>query len=89
MPTVHLLIRGRVQGVFYRATAKDVAEELKLTGWIKNTREGNVEIVATGSDEQLRQFIGWCRQGPPKATVSDVEITNKTEETFDSFKIAR
>jgi acylphosphatase len=89
MPTVHLLIKGKVQGVFYRATAKDVAEELQLTGWIKNTKEGNVEALATGSDQQLQQFINWCKQGPSKAMVTDVEITAKDEEPFNVFKVLR
>jgi acylphosphatase len=89
MPTVHLLIKGIVQGVFYRASAKDIAEELQLTGWVKNTVEGDVEAVATGTDEQLQQFINWCKQGPPKAVVTDVKITLQNEEAFDKFKVVR
>ena len=89
MPTVHLLIKGKVQGVFYRATAKDVAEALGLTGWVKNTKEGNVEALASGRDEQLQQFISWCKQGPAKAFVTNVEITRKNEESFNGFKIMR
>jgi len=89
MPTVHLLIKGKVQGVFYRATAKEVAEALGLTGWVKNTKEGNVEALASGRDEQLQQFISWCKQGPAKASVTNVEITRKNEESFNGFKIMR
>jgi len=89
MPTVHLIIKGKVQGVFYRATAQDVAEELNVTGWIKNTPEGNVEIIASGSEEQLQKFIVWCRQGPPKAVVTNVSVNQVAEEKFDEFKIAR
>jgi acylphosphatase len=89
MPTVHLLIKGKVQGVFYRATAKDVAKELGLTGWVKNTKEGNVEALASGSDEQLQQFISWCRQGPAKAIVTDVAINFIEEEVFEAFSIIR
>ena len=57
MPTVHLIIKGRVQGVFYRATARKVAGEIGVTGWVKNTAEGNVEIVATGSKDQLKNLF--------------------------------
>jgi acylphosphatase len=50
MITVHLLIEGEVQGVFYRATAKEIADKLGITGWIKNTWEGNVEAMVTGNE---------------------------------------
>lgn len=89
MPTVHLLIKGKVQGVFYRATAKEVAEELQLTGWVKNTREGHVEAIATGTHEQLQQFIDWCKQGPPRAVVTGVEIRPQDEQGFAAFKVVR
>ena len=89
MSTVHLLIKGKVQGVFYRATAKDVAEELQLTGWVKNTGDGHVEAIATGTDEQLQQFIDWCKQGPPRAVVTDVEIRPQDEQGFEAFKVVR
>lgn len=89
MPTVHLVIKGKVQGVFYRASAKEVADGLQLTGWVKNTREGDVEAMATGSNEQLQQFIIWCKQGPARAIVDDVLIHFREEEEFDTFKIAR
>ena len=89
MPTVHLIIKGKVQGVFYRATAKNVAQELGLTGWVKNTKEGNVEALAWGSDEKVQQFINWCRQGPSKAVVTDIEINFTNEEKFDDFRIIR
>ncbi|HVV06045.1 MAG TPA: acylphosphatase [Puia sp.] len=72
MPTVHLLIEGKVQGVFYRASAKAAAEKLHITGWIKNTPEGHVEALACGEEESLRQFVAWCRKGPERAMVSDV-----------------
>lgn len=89
MATVHLLIKGKVQGVFYRATAKEVAEKLGLAGWVKNTKDGDVEAVATGTDEKIRQFINWCRQGPSKAIVTDIQITSTEEELFEDFKVVR
>jgi len=89
MPTVHLTIEGKVQGVFYRATAKDVAEEIGVTGWVKNTYEGNVEIVATGTEEQLRKLIDWCRIGPKRAVVKNLTIDNKSEEFFKTFEIRK
>ena len=72
MPTVHLLIEGKVQGVFYRASAKAAAEHLHVTGWVRNTPEGHVEALACGEEENLRQFVEWCRRGPERAVVSEV-----------------
>jgi len=89
MPTVHLLIKGKVQGVFYRATAKKIADKLKLTGWIKNTINDDVEATVTGGEEQLQQFINWCKKGPEKAKVEDVITTQETETPFNDFEIVR
>lgn len=89
MPTVHLIIKGRVQGVFFRATAKDIAAETGVKGWVKNTEEGHVEIMASGSDEQLQHFIAWCRVGPQSAIVTNVVVTQMPEEKFSEFKIVR
>jgi acylphosphatase len=87
MPTIHLIIKGKVQGVFFRATAKDVADKIGVQGWVKNTEEGHVEIMASGSDEQLQQFMAWCRMGPKKAIVTDVVLNQSQEERFGEFKI--
>ncbi len=89
MPTVHLLIKGEVQGVFYRATAKEIADKLGVTGWIKNKWDGNVEALAAGDEESLQKFIEWCRQGPKKAEVTDVIVTKKEETTFNNFSVIR
>lgn len=89
MPTVHLTVKGKVQGVFFRATAKDVAEELGLKGWVKNTDDGHVEAVVSGTEEQLQPFIQWCHQGPPKAVVTAVEVEQLPEQRFDAFRVIR
>jgi acylphosphatase len=89
METVRLLIKGKVQGVFYRASARDRAVELGIKGWVKNTPEGNVEVVATGEKENLEKFIDWCRKGPPKALVIDVVITKSDEHYHESFHIQK
>lgn len=89
MPTIHLFVKGKVQGVFYRATAKKIADKLKLTGWIRNTKNEDVEAMVTGDEEQLKQFINWCKQGPEKAKVDDVIVTPQKETPFEEFKIIR
>jgi len=86
MPTVHLLIKGKVQGVFYRASAKAAAEKLHITGWVKNTPEGYVEALACGEEGDLRQFVEWCRKGPEQAAVSEVVELGKQSEAGDNFK---
>jgi len=89
MPTVHLIIKGRVQGVFFRATAKDVADETGVVGWVKNTKEGHVEIMASGKEEALQKFIAWCKIGPQKAIVNDVATRRVEEKKFKNFQIVR
>jgi acylphosphatase len=89
MPTIHLIIKGKVQGVFYRASAKKKAEELGVTGWVKNTAEGHVELIATGSDQALETFMAWCRIGPQKANVTELVSIPSTTMEFTSFAILR
>jgi len=87
MPTKHLLIRGKVQGVFYRASAKNFAQDLKITGWIKNTDDGYVEALVSGTESQLENFIDWCKQGPPDAIVTHVHVEEITGQLFEKFSI--
>jgi acylphosphatase len=89
MPSVHLLIKGKVQGVFYRVSAKGKADSLLLNGWVKNTPEGAVEAIATGTKENIQLFVDWCRKGPLYATVSSVEVSEIEEELFDGFQIVK
>ena len=87
MPTNRLLIKGKVQGVFFRAGAKEMANKIGLTGWVKNTIDGNVEALVTGTALQIDEFIAWSRQGPKRAIVTNVIITPEEEEPFTGFII--
>jgi acylphosphatase len=89
MKTVHLLIKGKVQGVFYRATAKDIAEKTGVKGWIKNTESGDVEAVVTGTKELVNEFTEWCKKGSTLAKVSEVNITEREAEDFEEFVVIR
>ena len=89
MKTVRLTVKGKVQGVFYRATAKDVADLIGIKGWVRNHPDNNVEITATGSEETLQKFINWCKQGPPKARVDEVIIEELDLQEFNGFRIIR
>ena len=89
MPAVHLIIKGKVQGVFFRASAKDKADDLGIKGWVKNTPEGDVEIMANGNQMAVDEFIQWCRTGPSKAKVTSVDTRIVEEEDFTGFRITR
>lgn len=89
MPTVHLLIKGKVQGVFYRKSAKEMAEKMDVTGWVRNTENEDVEIVASGSADALKAYMEWCHTGPKRAEVTDVIITPVADESFEKFEVRR
>lgn len=89
MPAKHLLIKGKVQGVFYRASAREAAEKIGVKGWIKNTSAGDVEAFICGTEDQLSEFISWCRQGPPNAVVTTVSVTDMEEQDVENFIILR
>ena len=89
MKTIRLTIKGKVQGVFYRATAKDVADLIGVKGWVRNLPDNNVEITATASEETLQKFISWCKQGSPKARVDEVIVEELDLEEFNGFRIIR
>ena len=89
MATVHLWITGKVQGVYYRASAAEVAARLKLNGWIKNTVDGAVEATVNGSDEAVAEFEAWCRNGPKGAQVKEVIRTPKPDDGLKGFQVIR
>lgn len=70
---VHLRITGRVQGVGFRYAALAEARRLGARGWVRNTHNGAVELLAEGDEEHLRRLIVWCHAGPPGAHVTAVE----------------
>jgi len=85
---VHVIISGRVQGVWFRASTKQKAEQLGLYGWVKNTSEGNVEAVFEGDENLVKEMIEWCHRGPPLAKVVNVEVKNQEPTNgFDSFSV--
>jgi acylphosphatase len=84
----HLIIEGRVQGVFFRDSTRREAIELGLKGWVKNRFDGSVEVVAEGPREKVETLIAWCHHGPPIARVTRVrEIKEDYTGEFDSFKV--
>ncbi len=71
----HLIISGRVQGVFFRASTQDTAERLGVSGWVRNLPDGSVETVFEGPLTYVQQAIDWCHSGPPGAEVINVHLT--------------
>ena len=77
--TKRLRICGRVQGVFYRAWTVEQARDLCLRGWVRNRRDGSVEILVGGDEAATDELIRRCRQGPPAAQVEAVEVEEADE----------
>ena len=84
---LYIRVHGRVQGVWFRASAQNKARELELKGWVRNAPDGSVEIHAEGTGEHLDQFVIWCRQGPPSAEVSRLDNDSVAMENFQTFEI--
>ncbi len=69
-----VIVRGRVQGVFFRAETRDRALSLGVSGWVSNAPDGTVEAVFEGPRERVESMVEWCRRGPSGAAVSTVEV---------------
>lgn len=87
--TVSIIIKGRVQGVFFRQSTREKATTLGIKGEVKNMPDDTVQIIATGTPERIQQLIEWCRIGPPKARVEDVIIKELPLQSFERFSIVR
>ena len=88
--TYRLHITGKVQGVWYRASAKDKALGLGLTGKIWNNSDNSVGAIVQGPSDNIMDFIEWCRKGPPRAKVVNVAFEEVKEQTqYDRFEIVR
>jgi acylphosphatase len=85
---VHVVVRGRVQGVSFRATTADEARRRNLVGWVLNTAEGNVELEAEGEAQSIDDLVAWCKIGPPAARVDRVEVRpQQPKATETSFQV--
>ena len=82
----HLMILGRVQGVFYRNWAKQTAAELGLAGWVRNRLDGSVEALIEGTDEAVERFTALAAEGPPAAQVALVDAADMSVQGFKSFE---
>ncbi|MBD3304370.1 acylphosphatase [Candidatus Woesearchaeota archaeon] len=74
MKQMHLIVSGKVQGVFFRDYVKKTAESLGLKGWVRNNSSGTVEAVAEGNEETLKKLLEKCKEGPSAARVEDISV---------------
>ncbi len=87
---VHLKIHGRVQGVYFRASALAQAQKLALAGWVRNCPDGSVEMLAEGEHKAIEGLIVWCRRGPDGARVSRVDLDwEQPQNDLVGFSIRR
>ncbi len=85
--TVHVRIEGRVQGVYYRAWAKENADQLGLDGWVRNRADGSVEAVFSGPPEAVAEMLARCRRGPRDASVEAVHVLHEGGSVTAGFEI--
>lgn len=86
----HVYVSGKVQGVYYRASAAKKAQVLGLAGWVRNLADGRVEMMAQGPANALDQLLGWCEKGPMLAKVSKVECeVAQVDENLAQFEVMR
>ena len=85
---IHVFISGRVQGVFFRQALKAKAKQNNVTGWVRNLKDGRVEAVFEGDDDNVSTLVEWSHAGPANAIVEDVEIRNeKFSGEFEKFDV--
>jgi acylphosphatase len=81
------VVHGNVQGVFFRDSARREAEKVGVAGWIANNSDGTVEAVFEGDDDQVEAMLGFCREGPGRADVERVEVSEEEPEGLDGFSV--
>ena len=89
LQTISIIVKGKVQGVYYRQTTQEKAVALGITGTARNLPDRSVKIIATGTREQLDKLLAWCRQGPSRAEVSGIETKDEELRSFPDFRILR
>jgi acylphosphatase len=87
MSRSHVIVRGTVQGVFFRASCQQEATRVGAAGWVANRADGSVEAVFEGTDDVVRHMVQWCRSGPPRATVTDVELSEESAQGEHGFEV--
>ena len=89
MKHIDITVKGKVQGVFYRAATKAVADQLGVKGYVRNESNLDVFVAAEGDDISLEMFLEWCREGPQDATVTSVETNEGELKNYRNFEIVK
>ncbi len=89
MKHLDIKVKGRVQGVGYRFECLRMANALSIRGFVKNKADGSVYIEAEGAEPNVKDFIQWCKKGPPTAQVDDIEIEENEVKNYTAFDIQR
>ncbi|HEV2712643.1 MAG TPA: acylphosphatase [Gaiellaceae bacterium] len=84
----HVVVSGRVQGVFFRAEARNRASSLGLGGWVRNRPDGTVEAVFEGKRDRVESMVDWCRRGPAHADVENVEVAWEEPRGESAFSVS-
>ncbi|MGY8815687.1 MAG: acylphosphatase [Gammaproteobacteria bacterium] len=87
LSTIYFKVSGRVQGVFFRASTKSMADQYEIKGWVKNNPDGDVEGIATGDITRLTLFREWLKRGPDMAKVLRFEVIDYECQIFEKFEI--
>jgi acylphosphatase len=85
--TIHFIVTGTVQGVFFRAACRQAAVGLDICGWVRNLPDGRVEGMATAEPEKLQPLRDWLKRGPERAKVDKLEISEQPYQAFESFEV--
>lgn len=86
---IDVTVKGKVQGVFYRASTKAVADQLGVRGFVKNEENGDVYIEAEADDVSLQMFLDWCQEGPEKAEVAEVKTAEGPVKNYRNFEVVK
>ncbi|HEX4789380.1 MAG TPA: acylphosphatase [Actinospica sp.] len=87
MIRVRVIVSGTVQGVYFRDTCRRRAVENHVSGWVRNLADGRVEAVFEGTPAAVGEMVEWARVGPPRASVTDVDVREETPEGIEGFSI--
>lgn len=88
MKATHIIVKGRVQGVFFRDYTRRQALQLNLTGWVRNLRDGTVEAILSGSEKNISSMLEWLKEGSPHSRVDSLQIEEiEVDDTYTSFEV--
>ena len=85
----HVFVSGKVQGVYYRASTREAAREAGVDGWVRNLRDGRVEAVFEGEEDDVEALVEWCHEGSSAASVDGVAVDYEEPAGLDGFEVRR